>query len=97
VSALRYVLDVTVDGRDEPVRVVADGREIRAWEARDQVSALHTELSLSVLTWMAWRAGQRTGALAEWPTWEAFDAVCSGVAIGEEPGPTPAPDTPGAR
>lgn len=57
-----------------------DGRDLRAWEAEFEQSALGERLSVSMLTWLghhaAIRRGDLNGAMTEY---EAFDKVCVSV------------------
>jgi hypothetical protein len=62
------------------VETTYDGRELRAWEKSTGKSALVESMSISMLTWLAWRSARRENKLnGEYATFDKFDAVCTGV------------------
>ena len=64
--------------------VDADARDIRAWEAEHDQSWLRVPASHTTLAQLAYAAGRRSGVLnGQWPSYDAFDARCVGLAFRE--------------
>ena len=65
----KQVMEVELDGRDEPMRVTVDGRDIRRWEAANEKSFITEPVSYTILTelagWSAIRTGTYEGKHAE--------------------------------
>src|SRR5262245_37278881 len=62
------------------VDVVFDGRDLRQWELKHKRSSIAEPLSISMLTWLGYTAAKRQNLLnGSYPSYEAFDAVCTGV------------------
>ena len=80
----------TLEGRDEPLVVDADGRDIRRWE-RDEGKSLFVDgASAGMLAFIAWSAARRAGVYDG--SWELFDSECVDareVPDGDPTGPTP--------
>lgn len=84
---LSYTLGVQL-ADDTVHEVVADARDFRAWERRNDKPAIGTGLSVTMLTELAFSAGVRAGF---WPDdLDAFDASCVGIEVmnREQPRPT---------
>lgn len=104
--ALGQTVEVDIDGVEEPVTVHYSAVDLRRYEGHFKQSVLIEPMSLTMLTFLAWSAGRREGALnGEFTRYEAFDAKCLGVRVipdqaegegaDDEPDPTvPATDTP---
>lgn len=57
--------------------VVADARDIRAWEAEYGLSYMATPLSFTEVAQVAYIAARRTGAIGDkYPSYKDFDAHC---------------------
>lgn len=70
MKAYEAVMDVLLDGRDEPITVYVDQRDFAAWEVRPEAENDRAWVFTRsrFVTWhAAKRAGQYTG------TWEAFN------------------------
>lgn len=72
--------------------VAYNGIDLRAYEAAFNASVLSEPMSLTMLTWLAWAAGKRTGVLnGEWQAWATFEQQCTGVrVVADVPTPTKA-------
>lgn len=81
-------VELTLDGRDDPIVATYDARDMRAWEAETGRSCLDG-LTVSMLSWFGWSAARRAGLLnGTGESWQAFDAVCVGVRVlGDDPVP----------
>lgn len=89
--ALGRTVELTIDGIEEPIVVTYDARDMRAWEADTGKSVIAEPTSVSILCWLGWHAAERTGVLnGHHKTWDAFDAVCTGVKMLDQ-------DPPGRR
>lgn len=80
----KQTLEVELDGRDEPVRVVVDGRDIRAWEAAHDLSFLTEDLSYTTLTELAGHAARRAGVY-QGSLDEFMDAAVAVAQVDEQP------------
>ena len=59
-----------------------NGIDLRAYEAAFDASVLVEPMSLTMLTWLAWSAGKRTGVLnGQWQEWPTFEQQCTGVRV----------------
>lgn len=73
-------VELEVEGADEPVTVAYSAIDLRAYEQRFHKSVLTEPMSLTMLTFLGWSAGRRTGALnGSFTKWESFDAACTSV------------------
>lgn len=61
----------------DPVDVVADARDLRAWEAEYGQSWLYSQFSHTQAAQLAYIAGKRTGQLNAFASWKDFDAHCT--------------------
>jgi len=86
--AANQIIEVELDGDEEPLRVTADGRDVRWYESESGQSSLVGPMSLTMLAMMAYSAGRRQKLWAM--TWEEFDEKCLWVKpiSGETAGPT---------
>lgn len=73
---MRQRIAVELVDPDETYEVVADGRDVRAWEAAYDLSYIGTPLTLTQLAQVAHLAAVRQGLFAG--TWQDFDARCTG-------------------
>ena len=78
----KQTMGVELDGHDDVVTVVVDGRDIRKWEADKGLSFITEDLTYTMLTELAYfgaaRAGQFDGDLARW-----LDEVVSVTQVAE--------------
>jgi hypothetical protein len=81
---IRLRLEYDLANQDGPGRVVADLRDMRAWEKANngQPFAVDTP-DLGRLSYLAWHAARRTGQYAG--SFMEWDAICTSVSdLGEE-------------
>ena len=57
----KQTMEVELDGRDEPLRVTVDGRDIRRWEAANEKSFITEPISYTTLTELAGWGAVRQG------------------------------------
>lgn len=77
--SLKQRVKLEIEDHDDIV-VTFDGRDLRAWEAKHKRSAIAETTSISMLSWLGWHAAKRQNLLnGTGDTWEAFDAVATGV------------------
>lgn len=71
---MRFSLAVEVEGREEPIIVQIDSRDIRKWEASFGGSWLSDDvMTVTQMAQVAWAAAVRTG---QWEgDYDSFDAV----------------------
>lgn len=87
--AMRQKIRLTVEDGD-PIEVVADGRDVRTYEAWSRKSALREPMSVTMLTYMGYAAAKRQGMLDE--KWDVFNARCidvTGLGSDDEDEPDP--------
>jgi len=80
------------DGRE--IETMYDGRDLRAWEAAFNKSAIVEDLGVGMLTWLGHHAAIRRGELnGDLTSYAAFDKVCVSVEgiRAEPPDPTKGP------
>lgn len=78
----------------DPVTVLYDARDLRAWEVEYGKSALVEDTSVGMLTYCAWHAAQRQGMLnGRFPTYVEVDRTCIAIKVIPEDRPKPRPRT----
>lgn len=75
---MKYNLEVEIEGQEDLVACVVDGRDIRRWEAKNEASFISEELSYTILSDLAYYALKREGK-DEGMTLAKFQATCTGV------------------
>lgn len=84
--SIRQTIEVELEDRDM-VTVVVDGRDLRAWEAWRQESALSAETTYTKFTEWAYLAGVRAG---HWNgKYEDWEPGCVGVRVVRTDAPNP--------
>jgi hypothetical protein len=76
-------MEVELDGRDEPIKVVVDGRDIRRWEAANEKSFITEPISYTSLTELAGHAAIRQG-LYDGKHKDFMDDAVNVVQVGDE-------------
>lgn len=71
---MQFLLTVELEGRDEPIEVSCDSRDIRKWEAEYDRSWLSSDVSVTSFAQLAWLGCRRHGLFDG--GWDDFDAVC---------------------
>lgn len=86
MAVLRQKVRLELESGD-PIEVVFDGRDLRAWENQFRKSSLAEPMSVSMLTWLGWHAANRQGLLdGKYEKYDDFDNACVGVqGIREDP------------
>lgn len=92
--SLRQKVRLQYEADGQPREVVAEysAVDLRAWETTFKESALSSDMSVSMLTWLGHHAAVRHGLVnGDLKTYKAFDAVCMDVeGVRDEEVPTPA-------
>ena len=85
-------LDYELDGEEKQVIAEYSAVDLRAWEAAFGESALISNMSVSMLTWLGHHAAVRQG-LVNGPlkTYKAFDEACFDVTGVNDDKATPGP------
>jgi hypothetical protein len=95
--AIGQTVEIEVDGSEEPVQVPYNAIDLRRWEDKFKKSVIAEPMSLTMLTYLAWSAATRTGAVdGALKDWKHFNEVCTSVRIvptnelaeGDASGPT---------
>lgn len=92
-------LEYEVDGQDRDVVATYSAVDLRAWETAFGDSALTSDMSVTMLTWLAHHAAVRQGLLdGELKSYKRFDEVCFSVeGADDEESPTEPGDEPKPR
>ena len=79
---------IELEGRDDEVEVLVDGRAIRLWEAQNKASFIETPLSYTTLCELGVHAGMRSGQL-DGDFDDIMDTVVNVVQVGDDVDPNP--------
>lgn len=90
---MRQVVELEIDGRDEPVKVTYTAVDLRRWEAWSHKSSLAERMDYTMLTYLGWSAAVRAGLIdGELKDWKKFDELCTDVkTINEDEAVEPRP------
>lgn len=80
---MQFLFEVELEGKDEPIEVRVDSRDVRRWESEYEKSWLDNTMSLTTFAQLAWIACRRQKLFDG--SWDDFDAVCVSVEHAEEP------------
>jgi hypothetical protein len=69
---VRFFVDLTLEGRAEPVTVLVEARDILAWESENATTWVQRDPTITDLAWLGWTAAVRRGEYTD--SWKQFQA-----------------------
>lgn len=80
MPAFKSTVELTIEGRAEPITVTYSAVDLRRYEGQFNKSVLIEPMSMTMLTYLGWSAARRQGLLnGSHEKWKDFDEVCTGV------------------